>query len=186
MCGLENIRATVTPKGIGRVMRIFADNSALSAGFSSLSTAKAVVSRRAIEGAVAELQDDTVKGPLEEDRSIKDADAEEAVSDPDRLVNISIPSIAVSLFVEKPYPRELISVHIKGLEMFLHSEKPATTFDFRISDLQIDNFVETVTAAHNKKLILQYLPIKFSRSDMYSHSRFFSISFIFCNRRFAQ
>eukprot|EP01034_Spumella_vulgaris_P021564 gene21564-27602_t len=55
-----------------------------------------------------------------------------------------ISSFGVSLVVEKPVRRELLSLYIDGLDISLKSRGSMQSFELSVADLQVDNYSETV------------------------------------------
>ena len=78
-------------------------------------------------------------------------DSNENMSDDDNLESIrsfglsfSLASFGVSLVVEKPIRREFLSLYVDGLEGRLKTKGTIRSFEFLVTDLQIDNYSETV------------------------------------------
>lgn len=57
--------------------------------------------------------------------------------------NLVLGSVGISLVVEKPHRRELFSLYMDRIEIFLKSKGPLKTIDFTILDLQLDNYSES-------------------------------------------
>jgi hypothetical protein len=67
-----------------------------------------------------------------------------AASLPTYGLNFVISSFGMSLVVEKPTRRELLSLYIDGLEVLLKSRGSMQSLELSVADLQVDNYSETV------------------------------------------
>jgi hypothetical protein len=63
--------------------------------------------------------------------------------EPKFIFEFDFASFGVSLVVDKPIRRELLSLYIDGLEGCLIKQGDAQSFEFMIMDIQIDNYSET-------------------------------------------
>lgn len=63
--------------------------------------------------------------------------------EPKLIFEFNFASFGLSLVVEKPVRRELLSLYIDGLEGCLIKQNEAQSFEFMIMDIQIDNYSET-------------------------------------------
>ena len=59
-------------------------------------------------------------------------------------LSFSLASFGVSIVVEKPIRREFLSLYVDGLEGRLKTKGTFRSFEFMVTDLQIDNYSETV------------------------------------------
>ena len=70
-------------------------------------------------------------------------DGTEAASPMCYGIGFRLSSFGISLVLDKPVRREFLSLYIDGLEGRLKIKGSSTSFEFIISDLQIDNYSET-------------------------------------------
>lgn len=81
-----------------------------------------------------------------EDKEVAEAfipSQKEDSAQPTYGINVLLSSIGVSLVVEKPERRELLSLYVDWVEMFVKSRGTMNSFEFAVMDMQVDSYSET-------------------------------------------